>query len=327
MGYFNFLPNVGYTDDRGNLVLVKNILTRAKILDIIKETQATALEYTIRDEERPETIANRVYGRSDYHWMVLMFNEILDPYFSWPLSINEFEKQMENVYTGKSLFIYPPLLWDYNKGRLPSGKITPLDRRVPHFEVGDRIEQVDFRGNIISTATVKSWDPTLYKIEVADINGVFAIQPNLQRLAGNAIGRPEDITHDLFTTNRNGKRIAAQLIRFTDDNRYSLHHFQKEDGEIVSPLYRPVTLTTDQFQRVIRNESPSALIDRYTLGNIELIPLGVDDNNEDMGYAISTLNINHEEVRNDAKRNIKVMRPEYIDPLLRDFRRLFQVNT
>ena len=56
MGYFNFLPNVGYTDDRGNLVLVKNILTRAKILDIIKETQATALEYTIRDEERPEYI-------------------------------------------------------------------------------------------------------------------------------------------------------------------------------------------------------------------------------------------------------------------------------
>jgi hypothetical protein len=322
MGYFNFLPNVGYRDDAGNLVLAKNILTRAKILDIIKETQSTALDYMIKDEERPETIAHRIYGRSDYHWLVLMFNEILDPYFSWPLSVNEFESQMEKTYTGKSLFIYPPLLWDYKSGRQEDGRIVPFDRRLPHYEVGDVVVQKDRLGNEVGRGTVKSWDPTLYKIEVENIVGTFRIQENLVQLGGQAIARPEDIAHDLFTTNRTGREVAAQVFRVTDSNMYALHHFESEDGEVISPLYKPVTLVDSE-----RSESPSAMIDRFVVGNTELIPLGIDGNDDDLGYATAVTNIVHESKVNDDKRNIKLMRPEYIDPILRDFRRLFQINT
>jgi hypothetical protein len=321
MGYFDFLPNIAYKNDAGNYVFAKNILTRAKILDIVKEAQSSALDYTIKDEERPETIADRVYGRSDYHWIILLFNEILDPIFDWPLSENEMEKQLENLYAGKSLFVYPPLLWDYKSGIGQDGKIVRFDKRLPHFEVGDTITQKDNTGEVIATATIKSWDPNLYKIEVVDVNGSFAIQPNLQQLGGSAISRPEDISHDLFSTNRNGRIVAAQLIRLTDDSRYALHHFQRSNGEIISPLYKPVTLTDS-----MRNESPSSLIDRYALGGVELIPLGVDKGNEDLGYAESILNIAYEQSINDKKRTIRVMRPEYIDPLLRDFRRLFQVG-
>ncbi len=322
MGYFNFLPNTGYRDDVGNLVLVKNILTRTKILDIIKETQSTALDYTIKDEERPETIAHRIYGRSDYHWLVLMFNEILDPYFSWPLSVNEFESQMEKTYKGKSLFIYPPLLWDYKNGRQEDGNIVPFDRRLPHYEVGDLIVQKDRFENEVGRGTIKSWDPTLYKIEVENIVGTFRIQENLVQLGGQAIARPKDIAHDLFTTNRSGRQIAAQVFRVTDSSIYALHHFESNGGEVISPLYRPVTIVDDE-----RSESPSAMIDRFVVGNIELIPLGVDNNNDDLGYATAVTNIVHESNVNDAKRNIKLMRPEYIDPILKDFRRLFKINT
>ena len=322
MGYFNYLPNVGYRDDSGNLVLVKNILTRAKILDIVKEAQGTALDYTIKDEERPETIAHRIYGRSDYHWIILMFNEILDPYFSWPLSVNELETQMEKTYTGKSLFVYPPLLWDHKSGRQEDGEIVPFDRRLPHYEVGDTVIQKDRFGNQIASGKVKSWDPNLYKIEVEDITGTFKIQDTLVQLGNQAIARPKDIQHDLFSTTRTGREVAAQVFRVVSDSRYALHHFETISGEIVSPLYRPVTLVNNN-----RSESPSTLIDRFVVGNTELIPLGVDDNNDDVGYATSVVNIAHESKVNDEKRTIKVMRPEYIDPVLRDFRRLFQINT
>jgi hypothetical protein len=322
MGYFNYLPNVGYRDDSGNLVLVKNILTRAKILDIVKEAQGTALDYTIKDEERPETIAHRIYGRSDYHWIILMFNEILDPYFSWPLSVNELETQMEKTYTGKSLFVYPPLLWDHKSGKQEDGEIVAFDRRLPHYEVGDTVIQKDRFGNQIASGKVKSWDPNLYKIEVEDITGTFKIQDTLVQLGGQAIARPKDIRHDLFSTTRTGREVAAQVFRVVGDNRYALHHFETSSGEIVSPLYRPVTLVDNK-----RSESPSTLIDRFVVGNTELIPLGIDDNNDDVGYATSVVNIAHESKVNDSKRTIKVMRPEYIDPVLRDFRRLFQINT
>ena len=280
MGYFNYLPNVGYRDERGNLVLAKNILTRAKILDIVKEAQSTALDYTVKDEERPETIANRIYGRSDYHWLILLFNDILDPYFSWPLSENEFESQMQKTYTGKSLFIYPPLLWDHSSGRQEDGNIVPFDRRLPHYETGDVVVQKDRFGNEIARAKVKSWNPSLYKIEIEDITGVFKVQDSLAQ-SGNAIGRPQDVRHDLFTTNRTGREVAAQVFRVVDDNRYALHHFETSSGEEVSPLYKPVSLIdVNQDGNLERSETPSALIDRYVVGTTELIPLGVVDNND-----------------------------------------------
>jgi hypothetical protein len=328
MGYFNYLPNIGYRDDSGNLVLAKNILTRAKILDIVKEAQGTALDYTIKDEERPETIAHRIYGRSDYHWIILMFNEILDPYFSWPLSVNELETQMEKTYTGKSLFVYPPLLWDRKSGKQEDGEIVPFDRRLPHFEVGDTVVQKDRFGKQIASGKVKSWDPNLYKIEVEDITGIFKIQGTLVQLSGQAIARPEDIRHDLFSITRTGREVAAQVFRVVDDNRYALHHFETSSGEVLSPLYRPVYLIdVNQDGEYERSESPSALIDRFVVGNTEVIDLGVNTANENFGYVTAVTNIVHESEVNDAKRTVKIMRPEYIDPVLRDFRRLFQINT
>jgi hypothetical protein len=62
------------------------------------------------------------------------------------------------------------------------------------------------------------------------------------------------------------------------------------------------------------------------LGRVEVIDMGVDENDDSLGYANSITNISHEETVNEKKRNIKIMRPEYIDPLLRDFRKLFQTS-
>jgi len=304
MGYFNFLPNIIYRDDKRNNIIAKNIITRAKILDILKESQSGSVLYRIRDEERPETIAERVYGRADYHWLILMFNEILDPYFSWPMSMNEMEHHMENVYSGVVLFIYPNMLYDEDIK-------AKFDRRIPHFEVGDHIEQ-KYGGQIVATGKVKSWDPDLYKIVVESVTGKFSLVGEAAFTQNNAIGNPEDLSLDIRTINRNGKTISAPMIRYVDDNRFALHHFVNEDGELISSHYKPL------------DAGPWSLIDRYVLGKQEYIDLGPDRSGEPLGYVSIVTNIKYEEDTNDAKRNIRVMRPEYIDPVLKDFRRLFQ---
>ena len=311
MGYFNYLQNINYRDENGNYSIAKNILTRGKILDTIKQSQSGYLEYTIRDEERPETIAQRVYGRSDYHWIILLFNEILDPYFNWPMSMHEMEKHMEGIYGGKALIIYPNRLWDNDKRTL-------LDRRNPHFQVGDTIQQKDKNGVVLATATVKSWNPNLYKIVIENIEGVFALQGEAS-IHTTVFGNPERLSLDIHTTNSNGKAISVPLVRLTDDNKYALHHFENDNGETISPLYRP----TSRDAEGVRHESPSTIIDSYSLGRVEIMDLGVDEDNVVLGYANMITNISYEEKVNDAKRNIRVMKPQFIDPLLRDFRKLF----
>lgn len=302
MGYFNFLPNILYRDEFGNSIVVRNIITRGQILDVLKESAASAAEYRIRDGEKPETLAHRVYGRSDYHWLILLFNEIIDPYFQWPLTMNEMEHHMDDVYSGSALLIYPNSMYDMDTK-------SSFDRRLPHLEVGDYIEQVNKQGQVLATGTVKSWDPDLYKIVVEKKSGKFDLIGAAAVSQDIYIGDPSELDLDIRTRNRNGKIISFSLVRFVEDNKYAIHHFQKEDGEIISPHFKP---------------SPAAsMIDRFVLGKVEYFDLGVDSSGASLGYANIVTNIQYEEAKNDSKRKIKVMRPEYIDPVLRDFRRLF----
>ena len=52
MGYFDLLPNIAYPNYEGGNVIAKNIVTRAKVLDSVREAQSAALEYTIEDGEK-----------------------------------------------------------------------------------------------------------------------------------------------------------------------------------------------------------------------------------------------------------------------------------
>ena len=309
MPYFTFLPNTQYTLDGNNTVIVKNIMVRAKILDTIRSLVASAAEYTVQDEEKPEHIAYRVYGRADYHWIVLMFNEIHDPYFSWPMSTNELERHMAKTYTGKALFINTGGVVEEGKNAIRNEtKDVVHDRRLPHFEVGSTVRQVDGAGNQLARATITAWDPDLWKIEIDNIQGVFRLQGEAARvdaLTGQpiVISDPLALARDIRCTNSQGQEISASLLRITDDNQYSLHHFVNKSGETISPWYIP-------------KDSSSPLIERYVVGRQEAI------DTQEGTYSIVT-NWSYEEEKNDSKRNIRVMKPNYIDPLLRELSRVF----
>lgn len=302
MSYFTFLPNTEYTvQSDSSTKIVKNILARAKIVDAMRSLASAYAEYTIEDGERPEHIAHRVYGRADYHWIILLFNEIHDPYFSWPLSINELENHMTDTYPGKALFIN-------TGGRIVSGLDAirnetagvPHERNQPHFEVGSTIRQVDSSGNELASAKILYWDPNLWKIVVNDITGVF-------RLQGSAVGtlpvnNPLLLDRDIRCVNSIGEEISASLLRITDSDQYGLHHFENEAGQVISPLYIPAN-------------SASPLIERYVVGRQEVIETAEGT------YAIKT-NWNYEDDRNETKRNIRVMKPNYIDLLLKELSRV-----
>lgn len=291
-----------YKLDQNRDVLVKNILTRGKIYDFLRDSASSALEYTISDEEKPETLAARVYGRSDYHWIILLFNEIHDPYFEWPMSINEMENQLAKTYTGQVVYVDANTIFDVDRKEL-------FDKKNPHFAEGDMVERRNREGNVVSTAQIVSWDPNLYKLVIDSVQGSFV---------------PGESGMDiLYSTNSKGKRISAEIKRTTTENRYALHHFESAStGEVISPLYRPRKKRSDGTMYIDRDR----LIDRFVFGNVEAPDLGVDDEGNPLGVSRSVTNIEYEEKKNDAKRTIRVMRPEFIDPLLSDFRKLFLVN-
>jgi hypothetical protein len=85
--YFNYFPQTLYSlsDEKNSADLVTNIIARFGFEKELKENSNIYYPYDIQDGDTPEIIANKYYGSPEKHWIVLMFNDIIDPQYDWPL--------------------------------------------------------------------------------------------------------------------------------------------------------------------------------------------------------------------------------------------------
>ena len=97
---FNFFPSTLYSVDSNNngLDIVTNITTRFAFEQSLKENTNAFYPYEIKDSDTPETIAYKIYGSSERHWIVLNFNDIIDPQYDWPLTYPNFIKYVNEKY-------------------------------------------------------------------------------------------------------------------------------------------------------------------------------------------------------------------------------------
>ena len=102
--YFKYLPKVKVrvTSIRRNnvepYIVAKNIFRRAKIIDSLQKAILGFEQTTVRNNERPDQVAQRVYGSTDYDWVVLLCNNIVNVYDEWPLSEDQLYKVILKMY-------------------------------------------------------------------------------------------------------------------------------------------------------------------------------------------------------------------------------------
>ena len=89
--YFNKFPLFVY-DGRGDgeLSVVTNLLKRIAVRARVRATTLLYDTYDVREGETPESIAFKLYGSTEYHWVVLLVNNITDRYHQWPLTTPQF---------------------------------------------------------------------------------------------------------------------------------------------------------------------------------------------------------------------------------------------
>ena len=99
--YFNYFPKTVYTANTnvGGLDTVTNIIARFGFEQRLKTNSAAFYKYSVQDSDTPEIIAHKYYENSERHWIVLMFNDIVDPQFDWPLKYETFIKYVDKKYT------------------------------------------------------------------------------------------------------------------------------------------------------------------------------------------------------------------------------------
>jgi hypothetical protein len=92
MDYFTQLPAVLYPSIENNgatNLALTNILTRSGFLREVMENTAMFYEYQVKDGETPEVIAHKLYGDVKRFWIVLLFNNLSNPHYDFPLIQDE----------------------------------------------------------------------------------------------------------------------------------------------------------------------------------------------------------------------------------------------
>jgi hypothetical protein len=99
--YFNYFSKTFYTsdDDSPGLDTVTNIISRFAFENSLKENSSAFYPYNIQESDTPEIIARKFYDNSERHWIVLLFNNIIDPQWDWPLKEKTLIDYIDSKYS------------------------------------------------------------------------------------------------------------------------------------------------------------------------------------------------------------------------------------
>ena len=145
MSYFSNFADILYQSQSsevkgsGDFVRAKNLFRRAKIRDDFFQSAITFDKYKIIGEERPDQVAEKIYGSSQFDWVVLLSNNILNVRTEWPLSDFEIDDYISRKYTLNELqspHHYETISHFDSRGKLiiPSEKIVDQNFSVTYYD-------------------------------------------------------------------------------------------------------------------------------------------------------------------------------------------------
>ena len=186
MTYFREVSDLLYQSQQTNrnssydYARVKNLFRRAKIRDDFFQNATAFTKYKIIGEERPDQVAEKIYGSSEYDWVVLISNNILNTRTEWPLSDAEFSNYLERKYTEAELTSphhYETTLVTDSRGKMivPAGKIVDDNFSISYYDNNRDGYAVISVANYNFNSTDESFDSLTTTFDGSSIDGYSGI--------------------------------------------------------------------------------------------------------------------------------------------------------
>ena len=131
---FKNFPEIQYTLSTGKIVTIKDFFRKSMIEQEAVNSVISYTYYEIQDGERPDVVADRLYGDSELHWTFFLVND-MDNYYQWHKDNVTFEKHINEMY---------PEYW------LIASDSTDIVSSSSKFLLGEIIESSQQQGNVIS---------------------------------------------------------------------------------------------------------------------------------------------------------------------------------
>ena len=145
--YFRKLPNLDYPsllknrESNVDYVQTKNLFRRVKIREDLFANFMQFDKYEIVGDERPDNVSEKVYGRDDLDWVILLSNNIIDINNECPLSQLQLNIFLADKYTPQelvSIHHYETLELRDSKNQLilPAGLVVDEDFNLEYLSGG-----------------------------------------------------------------------------------------------------------------------------------------------------------------------------------------------
>jgi len=297
MAYFSKFPLTRYPFLQDSAVKHKvavNIMKRIGIAPELKDATQVFTEYELQDGETPEIIADKLYGTPELHWLVLIFNDVIHPYYDWPMSNITFENWIEKTHPGISLF----LSGGGSGGTGGDGDgVDPQNIFGSKFIKNETIYHTDGKTNLEGAyyslggeALVHSWDPDTSKLTLKYYSKTFE---EGDRIATGATS---------------GSRKIATVKRVTNAPD-AVHHFDSRGGVTGDFEYiNPLAEVNNELVVLGSTGGVTEGIVKFYATNLGAYMGVCGDNSNNNVITIR----NYEEEINNDKRKIKLLHPKYL---------------
>lgn len=161
--YFKKFPKIYY-----NGKIVTDVIARTVINSKYNDANKLSVfyPYDMQEGDTPDIIAFKYYGDAEKHWLVLLANEIMDPFFDFSLTYSQFETHLQSKYKNhaNSLNIWETGSWKEDWVSNYSYSVNDIVKYGNYaYNCSNNHISSDFSSDLISNKWSKILDGTSWK--------------------------------------------------------------------------------------------------------------------------------------------------------------------
>ena len=213
---YTFYPN-GVNGASADIVEVVDMMRRVRFLDTFGAIK-NYKTYTIKGGETPDIVSAKLYGSSEWYWLIMIFNNLTDPFSDWPR--DGYDQTLPAV--NEDTIHYLP------------GGTGSYDQLYP-YNVGDTVIRLDSNG----LADEDEYSSTITRVR----GGFFGFDLSIPASTGTRLS----VGQTFGVVDSNGDISNINSVKRLENPITTAVNFQTEDGRDLSPYtWRSSIGTTEE---------------------------------------------------------------------------------
>jgi hypothetical protein len=188
--FFSNYPRIAYDISGTNstvpdYTVAVNLMIRNKLKDAVEDDVAIYYPYIIPEGMRPDVLSFQYYGDTIYTWAIYLMNNIIDPYWEWPLSYKDLREYLIDKYS--SIETAKAQIHHYEYTARARAEKTGTSDPVPAYKLEIDYQtytetDVDEREIIYSYGYEQTLNETKREIQLIDVAYIQSVQDEARGL-------------------------------------------------------------------------------------------------------------------------------------------------